>query len=128
VSPWVVPEDAAGDDVVGIFGQLVLGQPDHDPVDRGRGDGEQEQAADGLKEAVESLEDDPDLEDPVEGVPRAEAAHDPRTVKARVILGAGDDPSLMPGFAVTGVSPVVGRRGAMADANPPSHRRRHGPG
>src|SRR6476469_8583871 len=29
VSPWVVPEDAAGDDVVGIFGQLMLGQPDH---------------------------------------------------------------------------------------------------
>jgi len=50
----------------------VLGQPDHHPVDGGRGDGEQEQAADGLEDAVESVEDDPDLEDPVKGVPRPE--------------------------------------------------------
>jgi hypothetical protein len=54
----------------------MLGQSGHNSVDRCRADGEQEQAADGFQDAVESLEDDPDLEDPVEGVSCLEPAHD----------------------------------------------------
>lgn len=66
----------AGDEVVGVFGQLVLGQACCQSVDRCRGDGEQQQPADGFEDAVQALEDDPDLEGLVEPVSCLELAHD----------------------------------------------------
>ena len=54
----------------------MLSQPSGQAVDRRRGDQEQEQAADGLENAVEPLEDDPDLEDAVERSAGPELAHE----------------------------------------------------
>jgi hypothetical protein len=71
-----IAQQVAGDEVVGVLGQLVLGQPYGQTVDRGRGDDEQEQSAESFQDAVESFEDDPDFEDPVESVSGLEPAHD----------------------------------------------------
>jgi hypothetical protein len=71
-----IAQQVAGDEVVGVLGQLVLGQPYGQTVDRRRGDDEQEQSADSFQDAVESFEDDPDFEDPVESVSGLEPAHD----------------------------------------------------
>jgi hypothetical protein len=52
----------------------MLGQPDDEPVhSRGRHH-EDEHAADELEKTVEPLEDDPDLEGPVEEASRLEPA------------------------------------------------------
>lgn len=63
-----IAQQVAGDEVVGVFGQLVLGQACCQSVDGCRGDDEQEQITDGFEDAVQVLEDDLDLEGLVEPV------------------------------------------------------------
>src|SRR3954449_3166663 len=64
-----------GDEVAGVFGEFVLRQPAHDPVDRGRRHGEEQGAADEFEESVEPFQDDADFEGPVEKVLGPEPAH-----------------------------------------------------
>lgn len=57
-----IAQPVAGDEVVGVFGQLVLGQACCQSVDGSRGNDKQEQVTDGYEDAVQVLEDDVDLE------------------------------------------------------------------
>ena len=51
-----------GDDVVGVFAQLVARESDDEFLNRAGREREQQRAAGELEEAVEALEDDADLE------------------------------------------------------------------
>jgi len=55
-----------GDEVVGIFAELVERQADDESLNRGCREDQQQRAADQLEEAVEPLENDADVEREVE--------------------------------------------------------------
>src|SRR2546427_12795952 len=64
-----------GDEVVGVLGQLVLGEGPHQPVERRRRDHEQEEPTEHLQHAVQALERDPERECLVEKVSPPEPGH-----------------------------------------------------
>jgi len=51
-----------GDEVVGVFAELVVRQTDDEVLNRAGREDQQQRAADQLEEAVEPLEDDADFE------------------------------------------------------------------
>ena len=67
-SPGVVNQDV-GNEVVGVFGELMLGQEPGHGAELGRGDQQQQDPADELKDSVKALEDEANPEGPVEQGP-----------------------------------------------------------
>ena len=55
-----------GDEVVGVFAELVVRQTNDEVLNRAGREDQQQRAADQLEEAVEPLEDDADFECDVE--------------------------------------------------------------
>ena len=55
-----------GDEVIGVFAQLVVREADDEVLNRAGREGQQQRAADQLEEPVEPLEEDADFERDVE--------------------------------------------------------------
>ncbi len=55
-----------GDEVVGVFAELVVREADDEVLNRAGREGQQQRAADQLEEPVQPLEDDTDFEGEVE--------------------------------------------------------------
>ena len=64
------PQQVGGQEVVGVFGQLMLGQAGHHPVDGGRRYHQEQEATDHLEQPVQAFEDDADLEGLIQEVSR----------------------------------------------------------
>ena len=64
-----------GQEVVGVFGQLMLGQAGHHAVDGGRRDHQEKEATDHFQQPVQAFEDDADLKGLVKEVSRPEPGH-----------------------------------------------------
>jgi hypothetical protein len=69
------PPQVGGQEVVGVFGQLMLGQAGHHAIDGRRRNHQQQEAADYLEDPVQAFEDDASLEGLIEEVSRPEPGH-----------------------------------------------------
>jgi hypothetical protein len=69
------PQQVGGQHVVGVFGQLMLGEAGHHTVDGRRRDHQEQETTDHLEQPVQAFEDDADLEGLVEEVSRPEPGH-----------------------------------------------------
>jgi hypothetical protein len=68
-------QQVGGQEVVGVFGELMLREAGHHTVDGGGRDHQEQEAADHLEDPVQALEEDANLEGLVQEVSRPEPGH-----------------------------------------------------
>src|SRR6266498_1281149 len=94
-------QQVRGDEVVGVFRQLMLRESGRNAVDGGGRDQQEQEPAEHLQGAVETLEDNPNLKGSVEQVVGPKPAPDTQFHWARCYMAIGSRSAA----AVSGVLP-----------------------